>query len=162
MDAPDVLELLAKVPYPDRARKLTRAQVSAARKRARCRNIADRATAILAALRGGQLAQPPVLTAVYAATGRAVIAVIATLNEQVKVLQGQVKENFGQHPDAEIYVGWASGRADAHCFCERGLPALDCLGRASGSEQLFDEVDVERAEERPSRTSQPQTRTKIR
>src|SRR6202012_5548962 len=27
----------------------------------------------------------------------------AVLNEQVKVLQGQVEENFGRHPDAEIY-----------------------------------------------------------
>ena len=29
---------------------------------------------------------------------------IATLNEQVKVLQGQVEEHFGRHPDAEIYL----------------------------------------------------------
>ena len=28
---------------------------------------------------------------------------ITALNEQVKVLQGQVEEHFGQHPDAEIY-----------------------------------------------------------
>ena len=34
---------------------------------------------------------------------RSLIAVIAVLNEQVKVLQGQVEENFGRHPDAEIY-----------------------------------------------------------
>ena len=33
LDAPDVLELLAKAPDPDRARRLTRAQVSAALKR---------------------------------------------------------------------------------------------------------------------------------
>ena len=28
---------------------------------------------------------------------------ITVLNEQVKALQGQVEEHFGQHPDAEIY-----------------------------------------------------------
>jgi transposase len=94
LDAPDTLELLGKAPDPARAAKLTRAQVSAALKRARRRNIPDRATAILAALRGGQLGQPPALTAAYAATARALIAVIATLNEQVKVLQGQVEENL--------------------------------------------------------------------
>jgi transposase len=66
--APDALELLAKAPDPARAAKLTRAQVSAALKRARRRNIADKATAITAALRGEHLAQPPVLTAAYAAT----------------------------------------------------------------------------------------------
>jgi len=103
LDAGDTLELLGKAPDPARAARLTRAQVSAALKRARRRNIPDRATAILAALRGGQLGQPPALTAAYAATVRSLIAVIAVLNEQVKGLQGQVEEHFGRHPDAEIY-----------------------------------------------------------
>jgi transposase len=104
LDAPDALELLGKAPEPARAAKLTRAQVSAALKRARRRNIPDKATAILAALRSGQLGQPAALTAAYAATVRSLIAVITTLNEQVKTLQGQVEEHFGRHPDAEIYL----------------------------------------------------------
>ena len=85
-----------------RAARLTRAQVSAALKRARRRNIADKATAILAALRSPQLGQPPAVTAAYAATVRSLIAVNTVLNEQVKALQGQVEEHFGQHPDAEV------------------------------------------------------------
>jgi transposase len=104
LDAPDTLELLAKAPDPARAAKLTRAQVSAALKRARRRNIKDKTDAILAALRGGHLGQPAALTAAYAATVRSLIALIVTLNEQVKTLQGQVEEHFGQHPDAEIYL----------------------------------------------------------
>ena len=104
LDAPDTLELLGKAPEPARAARLTRAQVSAALKRARRRNIPDRATAILAVLRGEHLGQPAAVTAAYAATVRALIAVIATLNEQVKALQGQVGEHFGRHPDAEIYL----------------------------------------------------------
>jgi Transposase/Transposase IS116/IS110/IS902 family len=104
LDAPDVLELLAKAPEPERARKLTRAQVSAALKRARRRGIPDKADAILAALRSEQLAQPPALTAAYAATVRSLIAVITALNEQVRILQVQVEEHFGRHPDAEIYL----------------------------------------------------------
>jgi transposase len=103
LDAADTLELLAKAPDPGRAARLTRAQVSAALKRARRRGIPDKATAILAALRGEQLGRPPAVTAAYAATARSLIAVITTLNEQVKTLQGQVEEHFGQHPDAEIY-----------------------------------------------------------
>ena len=103
LDAPDALELLGKAPDPARARKLTRAQVSAALKRARRRNIPDKATAILAALRRPQLGQPAAVTAAYAATVRSLIAVITVLNEQVKALQGQVEEHFGRHPDAEIY-----------------------------------------------------------
>ena len=103
LDAPDTLELLGKAPDPARAAKLTRAQISAALKRARRRNIPDKATAALAALRRGQLGQPPAVTAAYAVTVRSLIALITVLNEQVKTLQGQVKENFGRHPDAEIY-----------------------------------------------------------
>jgi transposase/transposase IS116/IS110/IS902 family protein len=104
LDAQDALELLAKAPDPARAARLTRAQVSAALKRARRHHIADKTDAILAALRSPQLGQPPAVTAAYAATVRALIAVIITLSEQVKILQGQVEADFGEHPDAEIYL----------------------------------------------------------
>lgn len=104
LDAGDALELLAKAPDPGQAAKLTRAQVSAALKRARRRDIAGKATAILAALRSPQLGQPGPVTAAYAVTVRSLTAVITTLNEQVKVLEGQVGAHFGQHPDAEIYL----------------------------------------------------------
>jgi transposase len=104
LDAPGALELLAKAPDPARAARLTRAQVSAALKRARRRDITGKATAIIAALRGPQLAQPPAVTAAYAVTVRSLIAVITTLNEQVKSLQGQVEADFRRHPDAEIYL----------------------------------------------------------
>jgi len=103
LDAPDALELLARAPDPGRAAKLTRAQVAAALKRARRRNIKDKTDAILAALRGGHLGQPAALTAAYAATARSLIAVITTLDEQVKILEEQVRDHFGRHPDAEIY-----------------------------------------------------------
>jgi transposase len=103
LDAPDVLDLLAKAPDPARAAKLTRAQVAAALKRARRHNIKVKTDAILAALRGEHLGQPAALTAAYAATVRSLTAVIAALNEQVKVLEEQVREHFGRHPDAEIY-----------------------------------------------------------
>ncbi len=103
LDAPDALELPGKAPDPAKAAKLTRAQVSAALKRARRRDIPGKATVILAALRSVQLGQPPAVTAACAVTARSLIAVITVLNEQVKALQGQVEENFGRHPDAEIY-----------------------------------------------------------
>ena len=103
LDAPDVLELLAKAPDPARAAKLTRAQVAAALKRARRHHVPDKADAILAALRTGHLGQPAALTTAYAATARSLVAVLVTLNEQVRFLEAQVKEHFGRHPDAEIY-----------------------------------------------------------
>jgi transposase len=104
LDAPDVLELLAKAPDPVTAARLTITQISAALTRARRRNVADKAARIQAVLRAEHLGQPEVLTAAYAATTRAAVAVLRTLDEQVKVFQGQVDAHFGQHPDAEIIL----------------------------------------------------------
>jgi hypothetical protein len=104
LDAADSLELLGKAPDPGRARKLTRAQVSAAMKRAGRRNITERATAVLAALGAEQLTQPEALALACAVTVRSLIAVITVLNEQVKLLQAEVEAYFGRHPDAEIIL----------------------------------------------------------
>jgi transposase len=102
LDAADTLELLGKAPDPASAARLSAAQISAALKRARRRDIATKAARIQAALRSEQLGQPAMVTAAYAASVRALVAVLGTLNEQVKALQGQVEAHFGQHPDAEI------------------------------------------------------------
>jgi hypothetical protein len=152
LDAPDVLELLGKAPDPARAAKLTRAQVSAVLKRAGRRKITERADAILAALRSPQLGQPPALTAAYAATVRSLTAVIATLNEQVASLQGQVEAHFGQHPDAEIYLsqpglGAITGARvlgefgdDPHCYASskarRNYAGTSPITRASGKRKI--------------------------
>jgi transposase len=150
--APDALELLAKAAEPARAARLTRAQVSAALKRARRRNIPDKATAIMTALRSEQLSQPAVLTAAYATTVRALIPVITFLNEQAKALQGQVEEHFGQHPDAEIYrsqpgMGAIVGARvlgefgdDPHRYADgkarRNYAATSPITRASGKKKV--------------------------
>jgi transposase len=104
LDAPDALELLARAPDPASAARLTTAQISAALKRARRHHIPERAPQIQAVLRAPHLGQPDIVTAAYAASARALIAVLATLNEQVSTLQGQVEAYFGQHPDAEIIM----------------------------------------------------------
>lgn len=104
LDAADTLELLAKAPTPASAAKLTITQISAALKRARRRNVAEKAARIQAVLRAEHLGQPDVVTAAYAATTRAAAAVLTTLHEQVKTLQGQVDAHFGQHPDTEIIL----------------------------------------------------------
>ncbi len=43
-------------------------------------------------------------TAASAAVVRSLIAVITTLNAQIKMLEGQVAEHFHAHPDAEIIM----------------------------------------------------------
>src|SRR5207302_3410400 len=58
LDAPDTLELLATAPTPAQAARLTLPQISAVLKRARRKNVADKAAGIAAALRAGHLGQP--------------------------------------------------------------------------------------------------------
>jgi len=103
LDAADTLELLAKAPTPRQAARLSLAQISAVLKRARRRNIPQKAVAVQSALREQHLGQPDVLVAAYAASTRALIAVLTVLNTQIKQLEGQVEAHFGQHPDVEIY-----------------------------------------------------------
>ena len=92
-----------RLPDPASAARLTTAQISAALKRAGRRGtLAERTTLIQAALRSPQLAQPPQVTTAGAAVVRALAAVITTLNQQIKMLEGQVEAYFREHPDAEI------------------------------------------------------------
>ncbi len=104
LGASDTLELLARAPAPDEAARLSIAQISAALKRARRRKTGEKTAAIQAALRAEHLGQPAVITAAYAASVRALTAVLGTLNEQVKALEGQVETHFGTHPAAEIIL----------------------------------------------------------
>ncbi len=103
LDAPDVLELLGKASDPDAAARLSRAQVRAALKRARRRDVDAKTERILAVLRAPQLRQPAPVTAAYAASVRAQVAILTALNTQIQAMQAQVDAHFGQHPDVEIY-----------------------------------------------------------
>jgi transposase len=103
LDAPEALDLLAKAPDPAAAARLTISQISAALKRAGRRgDLTAKAAPIQAALREQHLGQPQMVTAAYAASVRALIAVLAALNQQVTALHKEVEAHFGQHPAAEI------------------------------------------------------------
>lgn len=104
LTGPDTLELLAKAPGPAAAARLTRAQISAALKRGRRRNIADRATRIQAALREQHLGQSEIVTEAYAASVTAAAAVITVLNEQIKKMEAKVESLFRHHPEAGVYL----------------------------------------------------------
>ena len=118
-------------------------------KRAGWRNITERATAILTAMRSDQ---PDALALAYAATVRSLIAVIAALNEQVKLLEQQVREHFGRHPDAEIILSQpglgpilgarvlAESGDDPHRYrdgtARRNYAAASPITRASGKRKV--------------------------
>jgi transposase len=99
----DALELLGKAPDPAAAARLTITQITTALKRARRHHIADNAEAIRSALRAEHLGQPAVVVAAYAATVRAQVAILTTLNAEIKTMEEQVAAHFGQHPEVEIY-----------------------------------------------------------
>ena len=87
LDAADTLELLGKAPDPASAAKLNRSQIRAALKHARRRDLDTKTIRIQAALRGEQLGRDAVITGAYAATTRSIVAVLATLNEQITTLR---------------------------------------------------------------------------
>jgi hypothetical protein len=104
LDAADTLALLAKAPDPASAAKLTRTQIRAALKGARRRDVDTKTARIQEALRSDHLGRHEAITGAYAATTRSIVAVLRALNEQIKILQGQVEQDFGRHPDAEIIM----------------------------------------------------------
>ncbi|MGW5153718.1 IS110 family transposase [Rhodococcus koreensis] len=104
LDALDALELLGKAPDPASAARLTRGQIMAALRKARRRDIETKTDRIQTALRAEQLGRAEAIAAAYAATTRSAVAVLTTLNQEVKALRGQVDAHFGRHPDAEIIL----------------------------------------------------------
>jgi len=103
LTAPDALELLQAAPDPASAARLSRARIRGALTRARRRSPDQRAVQVQAALRTQQLGQPEVVAGAYAAVVRSLTGVIAALNAQIRVLEAQVVDHFGRHPDAECY-----------------------------------------------------------
>jgi transposase len=104
LTATDALELLATAPDPVSAAGLSTAKITGALKRARRHHVAVKAEAIRVALGTAQLGQPAIVAAAYAATVRAQVAILSTLNAEITTMQGQVEAYFGQHPDADIYL----------------------------------------------------------
>jgi transposase len=104
LTAPDALELLGRAPDPDRAARLSRAQITGALKRAHRRRVEDKAAQVQTALRTEQLAQPPAVAAAYAATVRSLVSVITAFTTEITVMEEQVTVCFGGARDAEIYL----------------------------------------------------------
>ena len=101
----DALAVLAVAPTPEQGKALRVSKIETVLRRAgRQRNLTRRAEEIQAALRTEQLGARPGLVAAYGASTSALVAVISALAVQVAVLEAEVSECFGRHPDAEIYL----------------------------------------------------------
>jgi transposase len=104
LSAPDTLELLGRAPDPDRAARLSSAQLAGALRRAKRRNIEARAGQLQAVLRAPGLRQPAAVQKAYAAVVTGQVRLIAALNAEIGALGEVVAEHFGRHRDAEIYL----------------------------------------------------------
>ena len=101
----DAIAVLGKAPHPDQAKQLSIAQIRSVLKRSgRKRNLDTRAVEIQQALRSEQLAAPPAVATAFAATTRALVSVIAGLNDAISDLETELVLSFEQHPDADIYL----------------------------------------------------------
>ena len=149
LDEPDALELLAAAPDPDRAARLSKAKITGALKRARRRNIADRAVEIQQSLRAEALRQPAAVQTAFAAITVSEVRLITALNKEIDTLGEVVGEHFGRHPDAEIYASQpglgvilgarvlAEFGDDPHRFadgkCRKNYSSTSPITRASGT-----------------------------
>jgi transposase len=101
----DALAILGRAPNPGEAARLSLAKVRSALKHGgRQRNLEARAQEITAALRTEHLAAPTAITAAFAATTRAAVAIITELNHQIADLEAELATHFETHPDADIYL----------------------------------------------------------
>jgi transposase len=101
----DALAVLAVAANPAQGAKLTAARVESVLRRAgRQRYLSSRAADIVSALHSEQLPARPGVVEAYVASVSALVAVVTEMVRQTAVLEEQVRQGFGQHPDAEIYL----------------------------------------------------------
>lgn len=101
----DALAVLAIGRTPARGAALSQARIETALRRSgRKRNIATKATAIMASLRSEQLAAHPAVINAYGANVAALVGVITEMSRQIDTLQEDLKTSFDQHPHAHIYL----------------------------------------------------------
>jgi transposase len=104
LSATDALQLLGRASDPDRAARLTRAQLVSALRAAHRHHVEAKADALQSVLRAPALRQPVTTQGAYAAVVAGQVSVIVALNEQITKLGQVVGEHFGRHPAADIYL----------------------------------------------------------
>jgi hypothetical protein len=101
----DALAVLGEASSAAQASRLRISQVEAALRRVgRQRNVRAVAERILSALRTPQLGQPAVVGTAYAAHPAGLVGILSAFNAQIAVLEAELADYFGRHPDAEILL----------------------------------------------------------
>jgi transposase len=100
----DSLVLLERAPTPAQGRALSLAKITAALRKARRRNVEQRAVAIRDALRTPQLEQPAVVAQAHGAVAAALAGLIQEIIVRIDHLEKELQRALKVHPDAEIYL----------------------------------------------------------
>ncbi|MFI6173895.1 IS110 family transposase [Nocardia sp. NPDC051052] len=105
LDHRDALAVLARAASPAEGARLSLAQIKSALKRVgRQRYLESRAQQIYTALHSEQLTATDRVSAAFAATTRAAVAIITETNHQIADLEAELTTHFKTHPDADIYL----------------------------------------------------------
>lgn len=100
---PDALTVLRRAATPQAGARLSKTQIISALKRGgRKRRLEARAEEIQQALRKDHLIAAEALVDAFAATTKALVAILLEFNEQIAQLQTDMESRFDQHPDAAI------------------------------------------------------------
>jgi transposase len=100
----DSLALLERAPTPAQGRTLSLAKITAALRKARRRNVEERAGEIRDALRAPQLEQPTVVAHAYGLTAAALAGPLQDIIAKIEHLEKELDGVLKKHPDAEIYL----------------------------------------------------------
>jgi transposase len=99
----DAIAVLTLAPTPTQGRALSVKRIEQVlRKAGRQRSVAATAQRIHDALKSDQLPARDGMEHAYGTSAAALVRVIAAMNEQITILQGEVEAVFRCHPDAEI------------------------------------------------------------
>ena len=100
----DSLALLERAPTPAQGRTLSLAKITAALRKARRRNVEERAGEIRDALRAPQLEQPTVVAHAYGLAAAALAGPLQDIIAKIEHLEKELDGALKKHPDAEIYL----------------------------------------------------------
>ena len=101
----DALAVLTVAPTPEQGQALTVDQISQLlREAGRKRYLKATANKIHTALQTEHLRALPAVAQAFGASTRALVSIISELVKQISMLASEVEQNFGRHPDANIYL----------------------------------------------------------
>lgn len=99
----DALAVIGRAPTPQAGARLSKKQIIAALKKGgRQRSLETKAEEIQQVLRQPHLATNDLVVDAFAASVKALVAVLVEFNQQIRTLQADLESRFSQHPDTDI------------------------------------------------------------